>query len=181
MNSNDTERDGVQTGVTEHSVTRMEALFRTHRDGLVRFLKLYLWGSPEEANELAQEAFTRLLELPKEREVNNWDALLWTIARNLLNTRREQRRIHQAALPQLQIELENNRTAEISWTEEQAKAAARRAIAELPERQQRVIALRAKGQTYPRIAQELGIDERTCRRDIELAILEIRTKIGLET
>jgi DNA-directed RNA polymerase specialized sigma24 family protein len=50
----------------------------------------------------------------------------------------------------------------------------------LPERQRRIFAGCARGQTFPQIAQELGIDESTCRRDLKRAILEIQNKIGLK-
>ena len=58
--------------------------------------------------------------------------------------------------------------------------AAIRAATELPERQQRIFAGCARGETLLQIAQDLGIDESTCRRDLKLAILEIQNKIGLK-
>jgi RNA polymerase sigma-70 factor (ECF subfamily) len=180
MKQKDTEAEGVRLGVTKHGVARMEALFNKHREGLERFLKFRLWGSPEEAKEIAQEAFTRLLEQLQEREVIHADAWLWRTAQNLLNTRCEQRRIHQAAIPRLQVELEDPPAPEISWIDEEAAAAAIRAAAELPERQRRIFAGCARGETWSQIARDLGIDESTCQRDLKQAILEIRKKIGLE-
>jgi RNA polymerase sigma-70 factor (ECF subfamily) len=170
----------VQIGPTEHGVADIEALIEQHRDGLERYLRFRLRGCPDEAKELAQEAFTRLLELPEGRKVNNWDALLWTIAINLANTRNQQHSDRQAAMPKLQIAFEADETLEHACADEQATGALRRAIAQLPERQRLLLARRGEGQTYETIARELGVTERTCRRDHARAVVAIRTKMGLE-
>jgi RNA polymerase sigma factor (sigma-70 family) len=106
--------------------------------------------------------------------------LLWRTACNLATTRNEHRQHQQRARPLLEVELEDDQTPESALADKQLKAAAKRAIAELPERQRQVLTLRAEGHTYEQIAQQLSINERTCRRDHKLAIVEIRQKIGLE-
>lgn len=179
MNHNNTEREGVQIGVTEHSGARIEALFQQEREGLERYLRPRLRGCPDEAKEVAQEAYTRLLELPAQREVPNWVALLWAIARNLADTRNERRKYYEAAIPLLQAESKDERALDSLWSDQQEQAAVRLAIAALPERQREVIALRLEGRNYEQIAQALEISERTCRRDFAQAMVDIRIRIGL--
>lgn len=165
--------------MTEHSGARIKA-FQNQHEGLERFLRNRLRGSWAEANELAQETYTRLLEQREEKEVGHWEAWLWVTARNLANTRDEQRKNHRAAIPLLQAAVEDDPTPESWWNDQQEQAAIRRAIGELPERQREVIALRREGRNYEQIAQALGVTERTCRRDLAQALIEIRTKIGME-
>jgi RNA polymerase sigma-70 factor (ECF subfamily) len=172
------ERDGASIGVTEHSGARIKFL-QEQRKGLERFLRARV-GSSEEAKELAQEACTRLLEQPSEKELSDLKGWLWVTARNLANTRDEQRKNHRAAIPLLQAAVQNHATPESWWSDQQEAAAIRRAIAGLPERQRQVIDLRREGRNYQQIAQALGVTERTCRRDLAQAMIEIRTKIGME-
>lgn len=179
MNQEHTVLDGVQIGVTEHNVARITALFREHRASLERYLRSRLRGSTEEAKELALETYMRLIRQRKRREVGNWVALLFCTARNLANTRIRQHQVRRAANALMQIETEDHRTPETSWTEEQTHAAVQRAIDELPQRWRTVLIRHREGQNFEQIAQELGVNERTCRRDVEVAIIEIRRKIGL--
>lgn len=181
MNQQHTTIDGVQIGVTEHNVARITALFRELREGLERFLRSCLRGSTEqaaeEAEELAQETYVRLIEHRHRQEDSDWEALMWCTARNLLKNKVEQHQTRRASM--MQIETEDHRTPETSWTEHQMRAAIQRAIDELPPQQRIVLTRHSDGQTFDRIAQDLGIHERTCRREFQRAILEIRRKIGL--
>jgi RNA polymerase sigma factor (sigma-70 family) len=172
-NSNET---GVRISVTEHS-ERIRSLFEKCRQSLERFLRARV--SPDEAREVAQEAFLRLLALPEGKAVENWEAVLFKTAGNIAHTRNGQRLTHEKVILQLQAALDDSPTLESTWSKLQDLAAIRKAVAELPERQRQILTLRAKGLTHQQIAQELGIGERTSRRDYQLAILEIREKIGL--
>jgi RNA polymerase sigma factor (sigma-70 family) len=169
----------AQIGVTELDVARITAVFQECRESLERFLVFRLQGRTEEAKELAQETYMRLITRRKRREVSNWQGLMFCTARNLANNKLKQHRIRRAADALIQIEIADHRTPEISWTEVQTAAAVRRAMDELPRRWRHVLARHGEGQTFKQIALELGINERTCRRDVARAILSIQQKIGL--
>lgn len=178
MKQKDTETDEEQTDVSEHRA-RVAALFEAERDKIVRYLQYRLRLSREEAQELAQEGYARLIRLHRRREVNNWAAYLWRTVQNLGNNRIKQLQTHQAAKPLIQDARHDHRTPESECSEEQANAAVLRAIAELPERLRIVATLLRKGRTTEQIAQALGVSERSCQRYQALAIVEIRRIIEL--
>jgi RNA polymerase sigma factor (sigma-70 family) len=178
MTQEHTMLDGAQGGVAEDNDARITSLFLAHRESLERYLRARL-GSTEEARELAQETYTRLIALPKCRKVSEWEALMWCTARNLANNRIERRKTRRSAIALLQIDAEDRWMPEIEWGEEQAMAVIRRAMDKLAERPRRVLTRHLEGKNFDEIARELGVTERTCRRDVVLAIVEIRREIGL--
>ena len=75
------------SGVGDESYgERVARLFREHNDSLVRVLRARL-NSPQEATEVAQEAYVRLLRLDKPGEVSFLQAYLFKTAINLANDR----------------------------------------------------------------------------------------------
>jgi DNA-directed RNA polymerase specialized sigma24 family protein len=77
----------MANGVTDRDAAHITALFHESRPALVRYLQSRLRGSAkeaqEEARELAQDAYLRLLRRRKRRKVTHWKELLWCTARNL--------------------------------------------------------------------------------------------------
>lgn len=78
------ERDSEQSGdtVAADSRLRIERLFNEHNEALVRFLRVRL-RSDEEAKEVAQEAYVRLLQLDQPEAVSYFRAFLFRTASNL--------------------------------------------------------------------------------------------------
>lgn len=163
--------------MTDHSA-RIKALFHEQRDRLKRYFRLRLSSGSDEAQELAQETYSRLIG--PHQEVSDWNRRLWCIARNLANDTLSQLQTRRKATPLLQDEDKDPRTPESAWSEQQAAAAALRAIEDLPERQRRVLTRYREGCSFEQMARELGVNERTCRRDFEQGIVEIQRMIGLE-
>ena len=78
---------------------RIDHLFREHNEALVRFLSARL-GSYQDAREVAQEAYVRLLNLDRPGAANFLKALLYKTAANLAIDRLRHRRLvtgHQRA------------------------------------------------------------------------------------
>jgi RNA polymerase sigma factor (sigma-70 family) len=83
----------------EKGHAHIDHLFREHNDALVRFLSARL-GSYQDAREVAQEAYVRLLNLDRPGAVNFLRALLYKTAANLAIDRLRHQRLvtsHQRA------------------------------------------------------------------------------------
>jgi RNA polymerase sigma-70 factor (ECF subfamily) len=83
----------------EEGHAHIEHLFREHNDALVRFLSARL-GSYQDAREVAQEAYVRLLNLDRPGAANFLRALLYKTAANLAIDRLRHQRLvtsHQRA------------------------------------------------------------------------------------
>src|SRR5271163_4210660 len=72
----------AEGGSADGHAARVGHLFREHNDALVRFLSARL-GSYQDAREVAQEAYVRLLNLDRPEASNFLKALLYKTAANL--------------------------------------------------------------------------------------------------
>lgn len=138
---------------------RVSALFGAQFPRLYRYLDR-LSGEPELAADLAQEAFVRLHErgaLPDEPE-----AWLVTVATNLLrNARGTGARRRRLLTPARATE---SMADPPRGPDEQAEAAAERmrvraALETLPDRDRRILLLRAEGFSYREIGTAVGVNE----------------------
>ncbi len=130
------------------------AAFARYYEPLVRYAYTLI-GDSDRAEDLAQEAFARLLEqdLP-EASVQSW---LFRVIRNLVrdgtrSRRRRQRLLAEARPYHRQIDppdvvLERNETIE----------RVSRALSKLPERDRTMLLLRHRGFSYAEIAQRTGV------------------------
>lgn len=150
-------------------------LFREHNDALVRFLVPRL-RSRQEAQEVAQEAYVRLLSLDRPGAVNFLRAFLFKTAANLATDRmrgrsREQLAVRVGALD----DLRETPTPEREVAGSQEVALLRRLIAQLPPKCRQVFLLqRIYGVQFPDIAAQLGISERMVRKHVVRALLFCR-------
>jgi RNA polymerase sigma-70 factor (ECF subfamily) len=132
-----------------------DSLFRRLYPPLFRYLQR-LTGDPDQADDLAQEAFTRLLRQPlPEREAKPW---LFTVATNLVrdDARKKSRRerlltVHGPVLPSPEAAADevlerNERIEEV-----------RRALAGLRPRDRQLLLMREEGFTYEEMAQAVGV------------------------
>ncbi|MBA2563945.1 MAG: sigma-70 family RNA polymerase sigma factor [Gemmatimonadetes bacterium] len=132
----------------------MRAFFETWYPQLVRFLHVRL-GDHDQAEDLAQEAFVRLLAA-RPRHAPAW---LFTVAENLLRDHARQvagrgrRLMLVAAVPQQGESLE----AEARLLREDVAARVRRALAALPLRDRHLLLLRNDGFSYREIAERLEL------------------------
>lgn len=151
-------------------------LFREHNEALVRFLALRL-RSQQEAKEVAQEAYVRLLKLDQPGAVGFLRAFLFKTAANLAvdRIRHEQmaRRIAQES--KFLEELSVQPTPEQSATDAQELTLAERLIDELPPKCRRAFLLhKVYGLGFADIAKQMGLGERMVRTYVCRAVLFCR-------
>lgn len=136
-----------------------EALFLAHYDAVYRLL-VHIVSSPQEAEDLAQEAFLRLYHqsfpVGREHHVRGW---LLRVATNLAynalrgdrrRTRRQDAVAYQAASPDAADPAEA-----VAQREEQARV--RQVLASLPSRQAELLLLRHAGLSYAELATTLQV------------------------
>src|SRR5471032_3131621 len=103
----------------ESRTSVVERLFREHNDALVRFIRGRV-GSHNEALEVAQEAYVRLLSLDQPGAVSYLRAFLFKTAANIaIDRRRRDQNFDKVAGRQLFTELTENRTPERQLSGEQ--------------------------------------------------------------
>jgi RNA polymerase sigma factor (sigma-70 family) len=151
-------------------------LFREHNEALVRFLALRL-RSQQEAKEVAQEAYVRLLKLDQPGAVGFLRAFLFKTAANLAvdRIRHEQmaRRIAQES--KFFEELSVQPTPEQSATDAQELTLAERLLDELPPKCRRAFLLhKVYGLDFADIAKQMGLGERMVRTYVCRAVLFCR-------
>ena len=154
--------DVVETTSTESTSSAFEALFREHWAHVYRLLNR-LVGDPSEAEDLALEAFVRLYQkyplglVENESNPGGW---LHRVATNLgLHSIRSWKRREHYELTAGKYALEEtaeDSPAEILAGEEQRRLA-RLALAQMNERQSRLLILRYAGSSYKEIAEALQL------------------------
>lgn len=167
------ERSGEPTG--EGRSERITRLFSEHNESLVRFLAARL-HSVQEAKEVAQEAYVRLLSLDDSGAVSFLRAFLFKTAANLavdrLRSRNRQRQAQDAGLCD---ELREAPTPDHEVTQAQEAQIVRQLIEELPPKCRRAFLLhRIEGLELPQIAQQMGLSERMVRHYLLRAVLHCR-------
>jgi RNA polymerase sigma-70 factor (ECF subfamily) len=172
----------VPAGPSAERVELVGALFRRHRRQLIWYL-LRLTANRDDAEELAQEAYLRLLRVHGlESDSVRARNYLFRTATNLVrdNYRRRTARCEQqhVALEGLQIEAEDSALDRIVDSQIAADlvVAILRGVAQRP--RQAFLMHFAHGATYEQIALALGVSKKTVERDI-LTTLEIcRSKLA---
>ena len=138
-------------------------LFERHWDP-VRRLLVRLTGDPDGANDLAQEVFVQLYRKPPVGEDIPLRAWLYRVALNRgYNALRadRRRRIREETVAGDSVFAAGGATApdalEDGASRAEERAAVRRALVHLPERQRDCLVLRAEGLSYAEIAAAVGI------------------------
>lgn len=157
----------------------VECLFREHNEALLRFLALRL-GSQDEAREVAQEAYVKLLRLEESGAISFLRTFLFTIAANLATDRMRVRRRRHFSSSMLFDEFSSEQpTPERQVASEQELAVVSELIAELPPKCRRAFLLhRVTGLTTADIAVQMGLSERMVRHHILRAVEHCR--LGLD-
>ncbi|HET7630881.1 MAG TPA: sigma-70 family RNA polymerase sigma factor [Gemmatimonadaceae bacterium] len=132
-----------------------ERLFREYHAPLMRYLTRRL-GDRDWADEVAQETFLRALRQPR---LENERAWLFTVATNLVRdaARQESRRRRQLQLLHRDVADETADAADTAVIRAEERAAARRALEGLGERDREALLLREEGLDYGEIAAALGL------------------------
>lgn len=153
--------------------------FGDHYRRLVRFLARRAGGHESEIEDLAQEAFLRLLRVDRTELIRNPSAYLHQVAGNVLiewRLRARQQRPHSSeALQSLEAE---------GSVEEQAAAHVTRRLMqqelrELPPLCQAALMLRAQEDlSNQQIAERLGVTRRMVKRYLEIGYAQLRDRLS---
>jgi RNA polymerase sigma factor (sigma-70 family) len=159
----------------------VERLFREHNEALIRFLRGRV-GSRNEALEVAQEAYVRLLSLDQPGAVSYLRAFLFKTAANIaIDRRRRHRSYDKVAGEQLFAEFSENRTPERTVAAEQTLRHLENLIESMPAKcQASFVMSQIHGLDAATIASQLGITDSMVRKYIVRALLHCRAQMDLE-
>ena len=160
----------------------VERLFREHNEALIRFLLARL-RSYQDAREVAQEAYVRLLSLDEPGAVSYLRAFLFKTAANLAIDRQRRAAVHLRATEfPLFHELADIRTPERRAADRETVQRLERLIAAMPAKcRQAFILYQFDGLKFEAIAVRMGISERMVRKYVVRALLHCRTQLDLGT
>lgn len=156
----------------------VERVFRDHNEALLRFIAAKL-GSRQEAREVAQEAYVKLLSLDNREAVSYLRAFLFKIAANLATDRLRARTrrefiVATDSLDRAVFELSPDRQIQ----GQQDLARLREAIDELPSKCREAFLLyRLEEMSCSAIAARLGVQERMVWRYIARALEYLRDRV----
>ncbi|GAB3791476.1 RNA polymerase sigma factor [Dyella agri] len=160
--------------------SRVAALFREHNRALLAFLQCRL-GSLADAQELAQEAYVRMLTLEHPEQIDSLRAFLFRIAGNLAVDRLRMRKLreggpveHLEPEPELHLAPVPERQVVVAeqWRELHA------ALRELPAKTSRAFVLHAiEGRDFEAIAQSMKLSARMVRYHVTRALAHCRTRV----
>jgi RNA polymerase sigma-70 factor (ECF subfamily) len=172
---------GANAGGQADRSALIERLFREHNESLLRFLMARL-RSPQDAREVAQEAYVRLLSLDQPGAVSYLRAFLFKTAANLAvdRLRRNDVRMRASDVP-LFDEFADACTPERELAGTQAVERLARLVAALPEHCRRAFVLnRVHGKSFLEIAEELKVSESSARAYVVRALLYCRARLDEE-
>jgi RNA polymerase sigma factor (sigma-70 family) len=157
----------------------IERLFREHNESLIRFLRGRV-ESRNEALEVAQEAYVRLLSLDQPGAVSYLRAFLFKTAANIAIDRRRRHRNY-TKVSQLFAELEENRTPERQVAAEQTLRLLGSLIEAMPPKcRESFVMNQIHGLDAAPIAARLGITESMVRKYVVRALLHCRERMDLD-
>jgi RNA polymerase sigma factor (sigma-70 family) len=159
----------------------IERLFREHNEALIRFLRGRV-GSHNEALEVAQEAYVRLLSLDEPGAVSYLRAFLFKTAANIaIDRRRRIQNYDKGAGRELFTELTENRTPERQLSGEQTLSHLGALIERMPPKCREAFVLnQIQGLDAATIARRLGITDSMVRKYVVRALLHCRAHMDLE-
>jgi len=165
----------------ESRVAVIERLFREHNEALLRFLRGRV-GSRNEALEIAQEAYVRLLSLDQPGAVSYLRAFLFKTAANIaIDRRRRDRSYDRVTGEQLFSEFTENRTPEREVAAEQTLRRLESLIESMPAKCRAAFVMsQIQGLDAATIAAQLGITDSMVRKYIVRALLHCRQQMDLE-
>lgn len=161
----------------------LQDVIRNHHDALIRFLRRRL-SIAEDAYDVAQEAYIRMMKYEGSREIKSPSAMLYRIAVNVANDH-GRAALSRSAKDHLQIDdfelVSELPSAERDLAAQQDLDVLLDAIEELPPKCKQVFLLsRAQGMTYPEIASHCGISVKMVEKQISRALAHCLKRVGGE-
>jgi RNA polymerase sigma factor (sigma-70 family) len=161
----------------EDRTSPVSRLFREHNRTLVGFLYARL-RNEQEAKEIAQEAYVKVLQLEQPGATSFLRAYLFRVAGNLAVDRIRQRR-SRTRLDQLDSidDFLTEATAERAAIAGQELALLKRAVEELPAKCQQAFRLhKLEDRAFADVAQVMGMTERMVRKYVARALVYVRLR-----
>lgn len=160
---------------------RSEALAeiaRDHHSALVRFLALRT-GSSEDAKEIVQEAYVKMLTLDRPGTISVVAGYLWRVAVNLAIDRKRhhvlRERFRRTAVPAAERQ---EFSAEAVVEARERLAIVERAIGELPPRCLEAFVLHVlQDLTFDEVGREMGISDRMAKKHVARALEYLQTRL----
>ncbi|WP_395641690.1 RNA polymerase sigma factor [Rudaea sp.] len=181
MNQADFQRETAlrqsDAGAAEHAA-QVASLFREHNRALTSFLSSRL-DSMAEAQEVAQEAYVRLLRLENPEQVGFLRAYLFRIASNLAVDRLRQRNVRaDAAEEDLFAEWLDTPAPERRALAIDQLRLVREALRELPRKTSQAFVMHAiEGRGFDAIARVMKLTERMVRYHVTRAMAHCRARV----
>jgi RNA polymerase sigma factor (sigma-70 family) len=171
----------VAVGDTTSVPDTLETLIRRCHGKLLGFLSARL-RNDEDAADLAQEAYTRLLPYQAGRSSEDLRRILFRIAANLLTSHWRRRRAQgtdtQLAVDDLDIE-NGEPSPDRQLAGEQQLKRLEGILLEMPKKRRTAFLLsRIEGLSNSEIAERCGISTKTVEKHIATALEECRAKVG---
>ncbi|WP_374679581.1 RNA polymerase sigma factor [Hydrocarboniphaga effusa] len=159
----------------------VQSTIRRYHDSLVHFLRQRL-RRPEDALDVAQEAYIRLLQYEGSREIQSPSSMLFRIAINVANDLERAEQVRRAS-DQVSVDdvelVADTPSPERQVAGQQELAQLKDAIRLLPPKCKQVFLLsRARGMTYPEIARHCGISVKMVEKHVSHALAVCLKKVG---
>ncbi|RIV78772.1 sigma-70 family RNA polymerase sigma factor [Pelagerythrobacter aerophilus] len=158
-----------------HPTAAFEVFYRAEHGRLLRYFRKQV--GRDEAPDLVQETFTRLLRSGVFDRVENPTAYLMRSARNLLIERARRKMREQCIALPYDDERDAPVHAEQAWRIEEAdvRRIYRRTLRAMPRRTRRIFLMhRLKGMTYREIAEQIGISDKGVQHHMMRALARCR-------
>ena len=152
-------------------------IFRNHNAALVRFLAIRI-GSTEDAKELVQEAYAKVLALDRPESISLQAGFLWRIAVNLATDRRRQWASQQRfmSVARASTTEDGDFSAESTCEARERLEIVERAINELPPRCAEAFVLHVlQGLTFEEVGSRMGISWRMAIKHVSRALEYLQT------
>jgi RNA polymerase sigma factor (sigma-70 family) len=178
----DVAADEAEPAAADSRSALVERLFRDHNEALIRFLRGRV-GSRNEALEVAQEAYVRLLSLDEPGAVSYLRAFLFKTAANIAIDRRRRDQSYDkfAGGGQLFTQFSEERTPERQVAAEQTLRHLGSLIESMPAKcQASFVMSQIHGLDAATIAGQLGITDSMVRKYVVRALLHCREQMDLE-
>lgn len=158
----------------------IEDLFREHNKALVGFLRMRL-PTEQDARDVAQEAYVKLLQLDKPEELSFLKAYLYKIAANLAidHLRRQQTRDRGAKETAL-FDLTAPANQEQSASGRQELEIVKQAVSELPPKCRQAFLLSRNGWSSSRIGLHMALSDRTIRNYLRRSLEHLELRLQQE-
>ncbi len=156
----------------------IEALYNQYQPGLLRYLTRFT-GDPHEAEDVAQEAYLRLVRSPPDRE-DNLRGWLFLVATNVARDRRKKRR-EEALSPSAvdNIPARGRETDPAAALErKEAGEIVRPVLAKLTKRERTVLLMREEGFDHKEIAAAVGTTKKSVGTMIFRALNRLKEELG---